>query len=70
MYAYVYKSIFYFGLVCSLDWGIFGVLVHLHIAAFLGKANNFCDNLGPVVESIVSLTSSLRGRLLKCFATL
>ena len=26
--------------------------------------------LGPVVQSIVSLTSSLRGKLVKCFATL
>ena len=26
--------------------------------------------LGPVVQSIVSLTSSLRGRLVKCFTTL
>ena len=25
---------------------------------------------GPVVQSIVSLTSSLRGQLVKCFATL
>ena len=25
---------------------------------------------GPVVQSIVSLTSSLRGQLIKCFATL
>ena len=27
-------------------------------------------NLGPVVQSIVSLTSSLRGQLIKCFMTL
>ena len=27
-------------------------------------------NQGPVVQSIVSLTSSLRGQLLKCFSTL
>ena len=26
--------------------------------------------LGPVVQSIVSLTSSLRGQLVKCFMTL
>ena len=26
--------------------------------------------LGPVVQSIVSLTSSLRGQLIKCFTTL
>ena len=28
------------------------------------------DNQGPVVQSIVSLTSSLRGQLVECFATL
>ena len=27
-------------------------------------------HLGPVVQSIVSLTSSLRGQLVKCFTTL
>ena len=27
-------------------------------------------NQGPVVQSIVSLTSSLRGQLVKCFTTL
>ena len=27
------------------------------------------DKLGPVVQSIVSLTSSLRGQLVKCFTT-
>ena len=30
----------------------------------------FCDVLGPVVQSIVSLTSSLRGQLVKCFKIL
>ena len=28
------------------------------------------NELGPVVQSIVSLTSSLKGQLLKCFGTL
>ena len=28
------------------------------------------ENLGPVVQSIVSLTSLLRGQLVKCFTTL
>ena len=27
------------------------------------------NNLGPVVQSMVSLTSSLRGQLVKCFMT-
>ena len=30
----------------------------------------YCKHLGPVVQSIVSLTSSLRGQLVKCFMTL
>ena len=29
----------------------------------------FHTHLGPVVQSIVSLTSSLRGQLVKCFTT-
>ena len=38
-------------------------------------AERVCDlsykiYLGPVVQSIVSLTSSLRGQLVKCFMTL
>ena len=28
------------------------------------------EDQGPVVQSIVSLTSSLRGQLVKCFTTL
>ena len=50
-------------------------------AILQGKGNNFCNFLfiallaaeivqGPVVQSIVSLTSSLRGQLVKCFVTL
>ena len=34
----------------------------------MGQA--LCNILGPVVQSIVSLTSSLRGRLVKYFMTL
>ena len=33
-----------------------------------GKFN--CKLLGPVVQSIISLTSLLRGQLVKCFMTL
>ena len=32
--------------------------------------NDIFESLGPVVQSIVSLTSSLRGQLVKCFRTL
>ena len=35
-----------------------------------GGVNFGLSFLGPVVQSIVSLTSSLRGQLVKCFATL
>ena len=31
--------------------------------------NSWFGSLGPVVQSIVSLTSSLRGQLFKCFTT-
>ena len=34
------------------------------------KLMNFKKDLGPVVQSIVSLTSSFRGQLVKCFTTL
>ena len=40
----------------------------LLISCLSGMASR--DNLGPVVQSIVSLTSSLRGQLVKCFMTL
>ena len=35
-----------------------------------GAHVNFASDLGPVVQSIISLTSSLRGQLVKCFMTL
>ena len=41
---------------------------HLGQAAVL--ILKFLTGLGPVVQSIVSLTSSLRGQLVKCFRTL
>ena len=34
------------------------------------KVSHELVNLGPVVQSIVSLTSLLRGQLVKCFTTL
>ena len=34
------------------------------------KDNPWEKNQGPVVQSIVSLTSSLRGQPVRCFATL
>ena len=33
-------------------------------------AEKRCENQGPVVHSIDSLTSSFRGQLIKCFTTL
>ena len=35
----------------------------------LKRLSDFTDK-GPVVQSIISLTSSLRGQLIKCFVTL
>ena len=41
----------------------------MRAGAFI-RINTVClQNLGPVVQSIVSLTSSLRGHLVQCFAT-
>ena len=40
------------------------------IPVFLAQGTLDADFLGPVVQSIVSLTSSLRGQLIKCFKTL
>ena len=42
----------------------------LHVFTGFTKGSNFSEVLGPVVQSIVSLTSSLRGQLVKCFTTL
>ena len=41
-------------------------------ASFDGILSDESNNkyLGPVVQSIVSLTNTLRGQLVKCFATL
>ena len=44
-------------------------LVHI-ISASLFEISIHIVFLGPVVQSIVSLTSSLRGQLVMCFTTL
>ena len=48
--------------------------VYMYVHAFTPPAYDLsfiCNKvLGPVVQSIVSLTSSLRGQLVKCFMTL
>ena len=53
---------------------ITGELSYLVIAFVLRYAtlsgNSFLNDQGPVVQSIVSLTSSLRGQFVKCFKTL
>ena len=46
------------------SFSIFDILQHLQILSAE------IINLGPVVQSIVSLRSSLRGQLVKCFTTL
>ena len=44
---------------------------YLLLFKFFCDGDQFCDDyLGPVVQSIISLTSSLRGQLVKCFTTL
>ena len=47
-------------------------IVALFVLRKLGlkKMSKFCEHQGPVFQSIVSLTSSLRGQLVKCFTTL
>ena len=35
----------------------------------LFENTSFWEHLGPVVQSIISLRSSLRGQLVKCFTT-
>ena len=42
----------------------------LDSVVFTTKNETEFIELGPVVQSIVSLTSSLRGRLVKCFTAL
>ena len=48
--------------------------ISLCLLAILTKEYSVCDFLfaflGPVVQSIISLTSSLRDQLVKCFVTL
>ena len=46
--------------------GLIEVFTKTH-AAF---GQGFAISLGPVVQSIACLTSSLRGQLIKCFTTL
>ena len=47
------------------------VVFEYHIDIFTLKQSVLNEKVqGPVVQSIVSLTSSLRGQLVKCFMTL
>ena len=53
------------------------ILMRDHSIYFYGKmwkiipkASVTPSDLGPVVQSIIGLTSSLRGQLVKCFTTL
>ena len=43
---------------------------HEHQLLSSRSQNIYVSSQGPVVQSIVSLTSSLRGQLVKCFMTL
>ena len=46
--------------------------ISFHLCLDSSNDSNFstANHQGPVVQSIVSLTSSLRGQLVKCFMTL
>ena len=46
-------------------WSLFYCSLSLGLTVYF-----LVSDLGPVVQSIVSLTSSLRGQLVKCFTTL
>ena len=47
-------------------YGVVGTLNYVFVKSSLA----LCQHQGPVVQSIVSLTSSLSGQLIKCFTTL
>ena len=49
---------------------IYGNMFELNCFTGHGTANPEFIVQGPVVQSIVSLTNSLRGQLVKCFMTL
>ena len=46
-----------------------GVLSYMEEYVPLGGLSFIFEEQGPVVQSIVSLTSPLRGQLVKCFTT-
>ena len=52
------------GLICSPS------IKNLVLSVKDSQAVNAKESMGPVVQSIVSLTSSLRGQLVKCFMIL
>ena len=52
-------------------WDHFGRIKPEHITVLhIWGTAKMKENLGPVVQSIISLTSSLRDQLVKCFTTL
>ena len=57
-------------LLHSLEVSLDITILAYNAMALFGVTRNSCAmgiNQGPVVQSIVSLTSSLRGQLVKCF---
>ena len=46
------------------------LLISLKTCVVIPHLENWAQGPWPVVQSIVSLTSSLRGQLVKCFTTL
>ena len=62
-----------FGKVLLQDlgqWRLSDPLTQSLVVTFPKKTGQLPRHLGPVVQSIVSLTSSLRGQVVKCFTTL
>ena len=58
---------------CSIDVEMFLWFSYQWFASLLAanfKREKYLKYQGPVVQSIVSLTSSLRGQLVKCYTTL
>ena len=47
----------------------FGVQLHKYVQRCRQDDNSEDSHQGPVVQSIASLTSSLRGQFVKCFTT-
>ena len=66
------KIEYYFSIISCWHKKLFTIFLFPKgiVLSFKNEYNNMNEYLGPVVQSIVSLTSLLRGQLVKCFTTL